>query len=624
MNYYSLPVSGLLLSLFAGTTAAQSNLAITGVAVVDVESGRLVPNQVVLIQGGRVTAVEPSQRAKLPSGVRTIDGSGKYLIPGLLDMHAHLNLSGKPTEIEMPLFVANGVTGVRVLNADVANASPTETPGLALHREWQARIEAGTLLGPRILALGTWPVNGTRGLQAGMPAFYKATTREEGQQLARYFKERGFDFIKIYNGVSREGYLGLAEEARRLGIPFAGHEPSSMSAIELSNAGQGSVEHSRVFLLNCWPGADSLREGLLKLPPTVVRRRMIDEYDPTICAEVFRTFARNRTYITPTLRTRKWDAFADNADYRRDPRLKYIPLISQMAWNSDGNRMVATDSSAAGRRAFMDFYLRGRSLTNDAFRAGVPVMVGTDAGDSFVFAGSSVHDELDELVAGGFSPAEALRAATLAGAEYLGRSADLGPIRAGRLADLVLLDGDPLTDIGNVRRIRAVIANGRLLERGALDSILARVEDTARPTPQLRLWAGAIFGDTACHRGGPRRGRQHRFDGCPVHSGWPAGTELRRGFEPRSRGEVPAGSGSFDQPRRHGRIHSVVPRDRGRRDLRAPDPDRSRCRRHSRDQRRGNPARAGAAAGARAGGQGAGGSPGQEAVASVRLSPPGA
>ena len=495
---------GLLLSLFAGTTAAQStqtgrdgDLAITGVAVVDVDRGRIVADQVVLIRGGRVTAVEPSRRARLPAGIRTLDGSGRYLIPGLLDMHAHLILSGKPTEIEMPLLVANGVTGVRVLNADVANASPTETPGLALHREWQARIEAGTLLGPRILALGTWPVNGTRGIQAGMPAFYKATTREEGQQLARYFKERGFDFIKIYNGVSREGFLGLAEEARRLGIPFAGHEPSAMSAIELSNAGQRSVEHSRVFLLNCWPGADSLREGLLKLPQTVVRRRMIDEYDPKICAEVFRTFARNRTYITPTHRTRKWDAFADNPDYRRDARLKYIPLISQMAWNSDAKRMVASDSSAEGRRAFMDFYLRGRSLTNDAFRAGVPVMVGTDAGDSFVFAGSSVHDELDELVAAGLSPAEALRAATLAGAEYLGRSADLGPITPGRLADLVLLDGDPLTDIGNVRRIRAVIANGRLLERGALDSILARVEDTARPTPQLRLWAGAIFGDTA-------------------------------------------------------------------------------------------------------------------------------
>jgi len=480
----------------AVTGGRADDLAISGVAVVDVERGRVVRDQVVLISGGRITAVEPTRRARVPGGVRTVDGRGKYLIPGLLDMHAHLTNSGKPVEVELPLFVAHGVTGVRVMGADSPNPSPTETPGLALHRDWQARIEAGTLLGPRLLALATWVVNGPRGLQPGMPTFYRAGTREEGQQLARYFKDRGFDFIKIYNGVSREGYLGLAEEARRLGLPFAGHEPATLSAIELSNAGQRSLEHSRVFLLNCWAGADSMRRGLLKLSPTAVRRRMIDEYDPKICAEVFRTFAANRTYITPTLRTRKMDAFADQPGFRSDPRIKYIPLLSRMAWNADADRMVASDSTAEGRRAFMDFYLKGRSLTNDAFRAGVPVMVGTDAGDSFVFAGSSVHDELDELVAAGLTPAEALRAATLAGAEYLGRTGDLGSIGVGRLADLVLLDADPLADIRHVRQIRAVVANGRLLERAALDSILAGVEEVARPSPQNRLWAGAIFGDT--------------------------------------------------------------------------------------------------------------------------------
>jgi hypothetical protein len=191
------------------------------------------------------------------------------------------------------------------------------------------------------------------------------------------------------------------------------------------------------------------------------------------------------------------DAFADDSAYRRDARLKFIPLPSQMAWQADANGMVAADSTAAGRRAFMDFYRKGRALTNAAYRAGVPVMVGTDAGDSFIFAGSSVHDELDELVAAGLSPAEALRAATLTGAEYLGRTADLGAIRPGRYADLVLLDQNPLADVGHVRRIRAVVLNGRVFERPALDSMLAAVEEAARPTAQVRLWAGAAFGDTA-------------------------------------------------------------------------------------------------------------------------------
>jgi hypothetical protein len=159
--------------------------------------------------------------------------------------------------------------------------------------------------------------------------------------------------------------------------------------------------------------------------------------------------------------------------------------------------MVAGDTSRAGRQAFLDFYRRGLSITADAWRAGVPMMVGTDAGDSFIFPGSSVHDELRELVTAGLSPAEALRAATLAGAEFLGRTGDLGAIAPGRLADLVLLDADPLTDVANAGRIRAVILNGRVFDRGMLDSMLVSVELAARPTPQIRLWAAAVRGDTA-------------------------------------------------------------------------------------------------------------------------------
>jgi hypothetical protein len=158
--------------------------------------------------------------------------------------------------------------------------------------------------------------------------------------------------------------------------------------------------------------------------------------------------------------------------------------------------MVASDSSVAGRLSFMDFYKKGLMLTNDAYRAGVPVMLGTDAGDSFVFPGASVHDELGELVKAGLSPAEALRAATLSGATYLGRTSDFGTVQTGRYADLVLLDANPLDDIGNSRRIHAVVLNGRVFDRAALDSMLASVEAAARPSAQARLWAASISGDT--------------------------------------------------------------------------------------------------------------------------------
>lgn len=326
--------------------------------------------------------------------------------------------------LELPLFTAHGVTAIRVMGA------PRDLATLARLRQLQSAIAAGTVIGPRLLAFASWAVNGAAGIADTMPAFYKARTREEGQALARYMKESGYDLIKIYSNVSRDGYLGLAEEARRINLPFAGHEPASISAIELSNAGQRSIEHSRIFLFNCFAGADSMTKGLLRLAPTVLRRRMVDRYNPRACNEVF---VRNDTYITPTHVTRRMDAFAHDSAFRNDARMKYIPARQRMAWIADANGMVASDASPAGRRSFMDVYLKGLALTNDAYRAGVPVILGTDAGDSFVFPGASVHDEPGELVKAGFSPAEALRAATLTSATYFGRTADFGTVQAGRL-----------------------------------------------------------------------------------------------------------------------------------------------------------------------------------------------
>jgi cytosine/adenosine deaminase-related metal-dependent hydrolase len=168
--------------------------------------------------------------------------------------------------------------------------------------------------------------------------------------------------------------------------------------------------------------------------------------------------------------------------------------------------MVASDPSPAGRRSYMDFYRKGLTLTNDAYRAGVPVILGTDAGDSFVFPGASVHDELGELVRAGLSPAEALRAATLTPAQYFDRMSEFGTVAPGRFADLVMLDGNPLADIANTQRIRAVIRGGRAFERPALDSMLARAERAAAPNAQLNLWIAAVNGDTTAITAAVRAG----------------------------------------------------------------------------------------------------------------------
>lgn len=475
----------------AARDAADADLLLRNVTVVDVARGRTVRGRDVLVKGDRIVDVVRTGRASVSGSARVIDGRGAFVIPGLWDMHAHLFMQLDPLRQQLPLFTAFGVTGIRVMN------TPMLTGALARYREIEGQIARGELVGPRILAVGSWVVNGAAGVTDAMPAYYKARTEVEGRQLANHLKTLGYDFIKIYGGIPREGYLGLTDEARRLGIPFAGHEPAAMSAIEISNAGQRSVEHSRIFLLNCWPGADSMRLRLHTANATVLRQRMVDEYSPRTCGEVFRTFATNGTYITPTHVTRKMDAFADDDAYRADARLRYIPMRQQMGWYTDANGMVASDPSPAGRKSFMDFYRKGLELTSAAYRAGVPVMLGTDAGDSFVIPGASVHDELGELVKGGLSPAEALRAATLSGATFLGRTAEFGGVQAGRVADLVLLDANPLADIGNTRRIRTVIRGGRVFERAALDSMLASVESTIRIDAQGALWLASISGDTA-------------------------------------------------------------------------------------------------------------------------------
>jgi hypothetical protein len=261
----------------------------------------------------------------------------------------------------------------------------------------------------------------------------------------------------------------------------AGHEPLALSAIEACDAGQQSFEHARVFLLNCFPGAAELRRlDASATARTKWRRRMVDEFDLKTCQPVFSTFVRNHTRYVPTHLTRRMEAFADDPAFRQDPRSKYIPKAQWMAWNRDADGVVARDSSPQGRKAMKDFYMKGLEITGPAHRAAVQVMLGTDSGDSYVFPGFAVHDELQELVTAGLMPADALKAATWNGAEFLGRTSDSGTIEQGKLADLVLLEANPLTDIRNTRKIAAVVLNGRYFDRRALDHLLSAGEAAAK------------------------------------------------------------------------------------------------------------------------------------------------
>jgi hypothetical protein len=439
-------------------------LAITRVDVVDVRSGTLVEDRTVVIESGRIRSIEAG--APAPDGARVIDGEGRVLIPGLWDMHVHLRNPLAPTLL-MPQFIANGVTGVRDMGGDCEEPSETATCIEQL-REWNDRVETGELAGPRILAISSFPLN---------PPWDYEVTEEEARALVGRLSERGVDLLKVYYRLSPAALGWIVDEARRLGMDVGGHLPLRMTAREASNAGLRSLEHARDFLFDCFPGsAEFRRTAMSQNPPMDVMRSMVDDHDEAQCDETFEAFVRNDTWYVPTHVTRRMDAYADDPGFRDDPRRKYIPASAWASWQADADRMVALDPSPEGRRIVRGFYEKGLEITGRAHDAGVSIVLGTDAGDTYVFPGSGTHDELGELVKAGLSPGEALAAGTVRAAEFLRLEADYGTVEVGKVADLLLLTANPLEDIARTRGIEAVILNGEVRTRADLDELLRVVE----------------------------------------------------------------------------------------------------------------------------------------------------
>lgn len=472
---------GLLLLPLALTAQGSASVVFIHATVIDVVAGRAIPDTTLVVTGKRIAAIGPGGQTTPPAGARVIDATGKFLVPGFWDMHAHVGAGGSATEIDMPLLIANGVTGVREMWSDCPAVMPVDC--LAERRAWQQQVDRGAVVGPRLLALGSWPVNGPAGPPGGFPhgtpEFFGAATEAQGRQLAQYFASRKVDFIKIYPRVPRSGFLGLADEARRLGLPLAGHEASAITAVEASNAGQRSFEHARVFLYTCFPGATDFSRTT-GAPNHTWRRRMVDEYDPALCRPVFETFVRNGTRFVPTHLTRRIDTLASDPALRRDPHLMYVPKALETTWIASLETAAARYNSDASRQSVKDFYTKGLELTGAAHRSGVKILAGTDTGDTFVIAGFSLHDEMQELVKAGLSNAEVLKAATWNGAEFMGRTSDAGSLSPGKVADIVMLVENPLSRIGATTTIAGVMFDGRYMDRAALDAMLAGVKAAAR------------------------------------------------------------------------------------------------------------------------------------------------
>lgn len=468
-----------------GEEGRQASLVVRDVAVIDVATGTVLADRTVVVEGNRIVSIErdvvPTPGAAAAPMV--VDGKGKFLVPGLWDMHVHV-LDEALVERAFAMLVANGVTGVRDMNGPMP---------LSEIRTLRERTLGGDILGPRFVAPGPLLDGPGRGPDALGPRVRWVDTPEKARDSVRSLAAQGADFIKPYNRLTPELYEAMMDEARAVGIPVMGHVPLSVDPFAASEAGQASMEHAQgVLEAGSTEGRRLLESTRRYIAPTLegkplrmseaatlleARRAVVDTYDPGLAARLYASFVRNRNWHCVTLVSNRVFHLIDFDDEaRHDPRLRFVPPETRDRWaEASYSRAFGNPGEEFMRRRWE----RTKSVVGEMHRAGVRILAGSDTGAEYIYPGFSLHDELELLVEAGLSPAAALRAATLGPAEFLGAADSLGTVEAGQIADLVLLDANPLEEIGNTREIAAVVANGRYLDRAALDSLLAHAEALA-------------------------------------------------------------------------------------------------------------------------------------------------
>jgi imidazolonepropionase-like amidohydrolase len=445
-----------------GQTRPSSNwLFIHDVTVIDATGAPAEAHRSVIVRDHRIAEIVSSaelEKASPKLAGTWIDGRGKFLIPGLWDMHVHMVFGDwfpQGREITLPLLVANGITGVRDMGGE-----------LEVLGQWRKEISDGRLLGPRMVMAGPM----LDGPKPRFPSSIAIRTPQDGRRAVDDLKRRGADFIKLQSLIPRDAVFAIADQSRRQGMTFVGHVPDAVRASEMSDAGQKSFEH----LIGIFEGSSPLEDQFIT--GTKTESQFLATYDPQRARQLFELLAKNQTWQCPTLVWERGGNLIEETDFAHDPRAQYVPgEWKDLTWKRFREQVTHefnTDDLATRKR----FVAKELEVVNAMHRAGIPFLAGTDTPSGvYIFPGFSLHEELQRFVAAGFTPMEALQTATLNPARFLGKEKELGTIEKGKLADLVLLDRNPLDNIANTRKIAAVIVNGRYLPRAELDKMLAGV-----------------------------------------------------------------------------------------------------------------------------------------------------
>ncbi|MBD2701928.1 amidohydrolase family protein [Spirosoma sp. BT702] len=436
--------------------------------MIDVRSGKILTNKLIATRAKTIVGVFDASQEKNFQAKRVVDASGKYIIPGLWDMHVHFG--GGDTLIEenknlLPLYIAHGITAIRDAAADLSPSVLT----------WRDQIAKGELIGPTLFTSGPK----LEGYKSTWIGDIEVSTNAEVDKMLDSLQGLKVDFVKITdNAIKPDIYLYILQEAKKRGMKTSGHVPFALTMDEVSSAGLGSVEHMSYVLkagsTRDKEVADKVRTG--QLTTRVALPMIAQSFDEATALAVYRRMAKNGTFVVPTLTISRTIAFLDQDNHQNDTYLQYIGqgLKNTYAWRV--SRVAKDSSDAIAERHAL--YEKTSSLLPLLHKAGVTIMAGTDAGflNSYVYPGLGLHNELGYFVKAGLTPLQALQAAIIPGPAFLRKSTQYGEIAAGKSADIVLLDRNPVENIDATQAINTVILRGTVYDRKALDAMLADVK----------------------------------------------------------------------------------------------------------------------------------------------------
>lgn len=468
--------------------ASTGPLLLDNVSIVDVETGQIHPHQAVWVDQGRISKITATDGISAESGaaVRTelmadgrlkVHAAGRFLMPGLTDMHTH-SLQISP-QLHHPLWIAAGVTAVRDLSGCMLQ--PDSFQACTADRKlWQQQVTAGQRTSPNYWLHSSYQLNGGPEVPADYPAFFKLQSATDAKTLVAHYQAQGTDFIKVYEQLSVQQYQWLVAAAKDADMALAGHQPWLVSFQQMLDADQRSVEHGRVFIFEC---ADAIKaykqQPLTRSFQPDQWRELLQSQNPVLCQQLMQQMALSSTWWSPTLLTLQLGAKAGDTEFRQDSRLKYVPYLLQLLWQGDADSMLKRSYDDNDLNVHIELLALAQQQLKQAHQAGVKILAGTDTPDSFVFAGSGLHDELELYQQAGLTPLEVIQTATINPAIFAGIAAQTGSIAVGKTADLVLLNHNPLANLASMREPEAVVLAGHWYPNVLLQQLQLFAEDQA-------------------------------------------------------------------------------------------------------------------------------------------------